>query len=122
MEISSMRRQFRTDVSEDAIEKVLNQTWAKFTRTKFFGVECAVDGCENSDIEWHHVNKLSRMKDSFGQVSVLTKKGRRVSGTDAFKVAFNRKQIPLCKTHHTALHNKELSFSEINWDYVKDIT
>ena len=81
-----------------------------------------MEGCENHDIEWHHVSKLNRMTDSFGHVSVVTKKDRRVSGTDAFKVAFNRKQILLCKAHHTDLHNKKLSFSEINWDYVKDIT
>ena len=122
LEIRVMRRQFRTDVSKDAADKVLNQIWAKFTRTRFFGVECSVEGCENQDIEWHHVSKLNRLKDNFGHVSVVTKKGRRVSGTDAFKVAFNRKQIPLCKAHHADLHKKKLSFSEINWDYVKDVS
>ena len=122
LEISTMRRQFRTNVTSEAGDKVLNQIWAKFTRTKFFGVECSVEGCENRDIEWHHVNKLNRMKDHFGNVSVTTKKGRRVTGTDAFKVAFNRKQVPLCKSHHRDLHNKKLSFSDINWDYVRDVT
>jgi hypothetical protein len=117
-----MRRQFRSNVSHDAAEKVLNQIWAKFTRTNFFGAECAVKGCENSKIEWHHVNKLSCMKDHFGNISVVTKKGRRVSGTDAFKVAFNRKQIPLCNMHHINLHQKKISFQDMDWEYIKEVS
>ena len=62
------------------------------------------------------------MEDSFGKVSVITKKGRRVSGTEAFKVAFNRKQIPLCKNHHIDLHQKKISFKEIDWEYIKELT
>lgn len=121
-EIKTMRRQFKSDVSRDAAEKVLNQIWAKFTRTNFFGAECAVKGCNNPNIEWHHVNKLSRMKDHLGKVSVVTRKGRRVTGTDAFAVAFNRKQIPLCTEHHRDLHQKKISFKDINWEYVKEVT
>merc|ERR1712032_1664306 len=117
-EIKTMRRQFRSDVSRDAADKVLNQIWAKFTRTNFFGAECAVYDCDSPNIEWHHVNKLSRMKDHLGRVSVVTRKGRRVTGTDAFIVAFNRKQIPLCKKHHMDLHQKRISFEDINWEYV----
>lgn len=122
VEIRTMGRKFLSNVSRDAADRVLDQIWAKFTRTKFFGVECAVEGCENHDIEWHHVDKLKRMKDTFGNVSVVTKKGRRVTGTTAFQVALNRKQIPLCKLHHTDLHNKRISFSDINWEYIKEIT
>ena len=73
-----------------------------------------MEGCETFDIEWHHVSKLNRMEVSFGNVSVVTKKGKRVTGTDAFRVVFNRKQFPLCNTHHADLHRKRLSFSEIN--------
>ena len=120
-EIKTMKRQFRSNVSHDAAEKVLNQIWAKFTRTSFFGAECAVENCDNSNIEWHYVNKLSRLKDHLGNVSVVTRKGRRVNGTDAFKVAFNRKQIPLCRVHHMDLHHKRISFQDINWEYVKKI-
>jgi hypothetical protein len=114
LEIRTMKRQFKLNVSKEAIDKMLTQTWAKFTRTKFFGVECSVFGCESSQIEWHHINKLNSMKDHFGTVFVTTKKGRRVTGTDVFKMAFNCKQIPLCKVHYMDLHNKNLSFSEVN--------
>ena len=91
-------------------------------RTKFFGVECAVYGCQHSEIEWHHVSHLKRMKDDLGNISVVTRKGKRVSGVDAFKVAFNRKQIPLCKMHHSDLHNNKISYSDINWEYVKEVS
>jgi hypothetical protein len=56
-EIKTMRRRFRAMYLNDVVEKVLNQIWAKFTRTNFFGIECAVEGCENRDIEMHHVDK-----------------------------------------------------------------
>ena len=108
-------------MSKDAADKVLNQIWAKFTRTKFFGVECAYIGCENKEIEWHHMRKLERLKDHFGRISVVTKKGRRVTGVEAFKVAFNRKQIPLCKPHHQELHRNKISFQDIDWEYIKEI-
>ena len=120
VEINRMRRRFRVNVSKDAVDTVLNQIWAKFTRTKFFGIECAVEGCENRDIEMHHVDKINRLKDQFGNISVVTKKGRRVSGIEAFKVAVNRKQIPLCKVHHSDLHNGHISFHDINWEYVRE--
>jgi len=120
VEIKRMRRRFRANVSENVVDTVLNQIWAKFTRTKFFGIECAVEGCENRDIEMHHVDKIHRLKDQFGNISVVTKKGRRVSGIEAFKVAVNRKQIPLCKAHHSDLHNGHISFHDINWEYVRE--
>jgi hypothetical protein len=50
-EIKGMGRKFLSNVSKDAGDKVLNQIWAKFTRTKFMRVKCAVDICENQDIE-----------------------------------------------------------------------
>jgi hypothetical protein len=120
-EIKTMGRQFFSNVSKDAVNKLLGQIWVKFTRTKFFRVECAVNGCVNYDIEWHHVNKLKRMNDTFGMVSVVTEKSRRVTGIDAFKVALNRKQIPLCKLHFMDLYNKKSLFSDFNWEYVKEV-
>jgi len=117
--IRAMGRKFLTDVSEDAFDKVIDAIWVKFSRSKFFGIRCAVRGCSNSDIEMHHVRELARMKDTFGHISVVSKKGRRVTGTEAFKVAFNRKQIPLCHSHHVDSHNKRLAFWDIDWEYVR---
>lgn len=58
------------------------------------------------------------MKDDLGNISVVTRKGKRVSGVDAF----NRKQIPLCKMHHSDLHNNKISYSDINWEYIKEVS
>lgn len=68
----------------------------------------------------HHVDKIHRLKDQFGNIFVVTKKGRCVSGIEAFKVAVNQKQIPLCKAHHSDLHNGRISFYNINWEYVRE--
>lgn len=35
---------------------------------------------------------------------------------DAFKVAINRKQIPLCTYHHDKLHKRELKFGGLDWE------
>ena len=121
-EIKTMGCKFLSNVSKDAGDKILDKIWAKFTRTELFGVECAVNGCDEHDIEWHHIDKFKCMKDTFGKVFVVTKKGRRVIGTEAFKVALNRKQIPLCKSHHIDLHNRRISFLDINWEYIKEVS
>jgi hypothetical protein len=62
------------------------------------------------------------MKDYFGNISVVTRKGRRVSGTDAFKVAFIPKQIPLCNMHHINIHQKKISWKNIDWEYIKEVS
>ena len=43
------------------------------------------------------LTKPKSMKDTFGNVFVVTKKCCRLSDTDVFKVALNEKQIPLCQ-------------------------
>jgi len=52
----------------------------------------------------HHVRK--RHLDAFGGVGVVTKKNGRVAVMEAFEVAINRKQIPLCTDHHDELHKR----------------
>jgi hypothetical protein len=70
VDIKHMHRCFLVNVSDDAVDTVLNQIWAK----KFFRIDCAVEGCENRDIEMHHVDKINHLKDQFGNISVVTKK------------------------------------------------
>jgi hypothetical protein len=66
--------------------------------------------------------KVKHMKDTFSRIFVVTKTGRWVTGTEVFKVALNRKQIPLCKSHYMDLHNKRISFSDVNWEYIKKVS
>lgn len=53
-----------------------------------------MEECDETLVEWHHVIKLSCMKNSFNKIFVVIRKGRQVTGTESFHVAFNRKQIP----------------------------
>ncbi len=86
-----MHRCFQVNISEDAVDTVLKQIWAKKffgiecavkgcenqdieMDHEFFGIECAVKGCENRDIETHHVDIINCLKDQFGNISVVTKK------------------------------------------------
>ena len=65
------------------------------------------------------VRKLSCLKNIFGHISVITNKDKRVSDIDAFKVACNRKQIPLCKKHHHFLHTNRINLDDLDSNYLK---
>lgn len=69
--------------------------------------QCAVSGCTNSDIEIHHIRKLSRKVEKDGKISVLNRFGRRIKGSKALFSAMNRKQLPLCKMHHLLFEQGE---------------
>lgn len=71
--------------------------------------QCAVSGCTNSDIEIHHIRKLSRKVEKDGKISVLNRSGRRIKGNKALLSAISRKQLPLCKMHHLLFERGEFS-------------
>ena len=71
--------------------------------------QCAVSGCTNSDIEIHHIRKLSRKIEKDGKISVLNRSGRRIKSSKALLSAMNRKQLPLCKMHHLLFERGEFS-------------
>jgi group II intron reverse transcriptase/maturase len=73
-----------------AIEKVWN---AKFTKTNLNQV-CLICG-NQAKVEMHHVRKIRDLKDRKSNLDFYTRQ----------MAAINRKQIPLCKAHHTGLHN-----------------
>ena len=122
LEIKTMGRKFRPEVLKGAAYKTLNQVWARMTKTKFPGIKCAYKNCNNKDIDWHHIMELKRKKDSSGNISVLTKKDKRVTGTEAFKVAYSRKQIPLCEFHHYQIHDNKISLKNLDWNYIEEIS
>lgn len=104
--IRSLSRKFLTNIDGN-------------TGTKWLGIKCSFNGCEDGPTEMHHIRKLSRLIDEFGRISVVTKKGRRISGPEAFKSAYNRKLIPLCRNHHRLLHERKINLVDLNWDYIK---
>jgi hypothetical protein len=50
----------------------------------------------------HHVRKIKDLKDRNTNLDFFTRQ----------MAAINRKQVPLCKTHHIGLHNNSWTESE----------
>lgn len=72
----------------------LNNLWnAKFSATNL-GRACIICG-EEREVEMHHVRKIRDLKNNNSNLDFFTRQ----------MAAINRKQIPLCKLHHTGLHN-----------------
>jgi hypothetical protein len=86
----------------------LNQLYLKKTQLSF--TKCSVENCLNSNIEIHHVRALKTRIEK--NLSVVTTKGKRVSGWKAYMIAKNRKQIALCSIHHDMLHADKLIFKD----------
>lgn len=100
----------------DGLEKTF---FRRLKQGGLFFKQCAVTGCSNFDIEVHHIRKLSRKIAKDGQLTVLNRRGRRVTGKTALLSALNRTQIPLCKAHH--LEFEKGNFSELDTDFLKEI-
>lgn len=112
---------FLANVNRNNGLRVLNSIWFKFSRFKLLGIRCAFKDCNENDlIEMHHIREFSRLKDLFDFVSAVTKKGRRATGIEAFKIAYNRKHIPLCRKHHQQLNAKIINLFDLDWYYVRD--
>lgn len=52
----------------------------------------------------HHVRQIRDLKQKYAE--------KHIDFWTLQMSAINRKQIPLCKTHHISLHNKTLSVEE----------
>lgn len=83
-----------------------------------FSQQCAVKGCTNKDIEVHHVRALRRSKHGY-LVESIKSKNKSLKGFSKVESALNRKQIPLCKSHHTNWH--KLKKSQIDTFYIKNV-
>nr|QFP99053.1 hypothetical protein [Rhizaria sp.] len=79
--------------------------------------KCAVKNCNSKAVEWHHVRKLNRRYKG-GIVSGTDSSGIRLSGKQLQESALKRKQIPLCKEHHVALHKGDIDNSMLQSIYV----
>jgi len=72
----------------------LDKVWnAKFTKTSLYA-SCVICGSDEN-VEMHHVRKIRDLKMPNSKLDFFTRQ----------MAAINRKQIPLCKDHHTRLHN-----------------
>lgn len=71
----------------------LEKQWnAKFTKTNLNKI-CIICG-ESTGVEMHHVKHIKDLRSKNSNLDFYTRQMR----------AINRKQIPLCRTHHIGLH------------------
>nr|YP_009710072.1 hypothetical protein [Coleochaete scutata]QFU80177.1 hypothetical protein [Coleochaete scutata] len=110
IEIKSIKKEFLVNLNHDPLH-ALDSIWLAFQRSVLNKDLCAVRDCPERDIQMHHVKHLVRHLDSFGEISVLSTKGKRLHGYRALQSSLNRKQIPLCSKHHSELHRKKLPLS-----------
>ena len=89
--------------------------WYLIEKVKFcshglsFFSSCSVKGCNNNDIEIHHMDRLKRTIKKNGMKAVVDKKGRTVTGIQAILTSIRRKQLPLCKSHHLEFESGKFS-------------
>lgn len=110
--IRNLSRKFLTDVNGNAGMQILDQIWVKFSCFKFLGIRCAFKECIDGPIKMHYINK-------WDHTSIITKKGKRVSGLEVIKDAYNYKQIPLCRNHNRLLCEKKVNLNNLDWDHIK---
>jgi len=101
------------------IDNILKKYKSRLRKGGQMFSQCAVSGCYNSDIEIHHIRKLSRKVEKDGKTSVLNRAGRRVKGSTALLSAMNRKQLPLCSMHHILFERGE--FSDLDTTFLNKI-
>jgi len=91
----------RTKEAQSMNLSSLERVWnSKFTRSNL-GKTCII--CDQSEnVEMHHVRKIRDLKDPNGKLDFFTRQ----------MAAINRKQVPLCRTHHNGLHNNTLTEHE----------
>jgi Type II intron maturase len=119
--IKLMGRKFLMGIDFNAGLLVLNSIWLKFSCFKWFGLRCAFKDCnEISIIEMFNTSELSRIKNSFGFVSVVTKKKKQAIGVEAFKIVSNCSEIPFCKKHYQYLCTTKINCLDLDWDYLKN--
>jgi len=86
-------------ISDDVISSNWNN---KLTKSNLFKL-CII--CGSSDhIRMHHVRKVKDLKSKA--------RGKNMDFFTMQMSAINRKQVPMCSTHHKALHNNTLSALE----------
>lgn len=88
-------RLFQIGVQKSDLERSLNLSWAsKYTKSNLHKT-CIICG---NKAEMHHVRAIKDLKQSL-----------KLDWFTMQMAAINRKQVPLCRPHHMALHHNKLS-------------
>ena len=91
---------YKFSINAPIPDEVLFKRWNnKLTRSSLFRY-CAICGTSHQ-VEMHHVRKVKdlKAKAAGGKLDFFTMQ----------MASINRKQVPLCRTHHAALHQNKLS-------------
>ena len=101
-EISQMNTKFllKNQFQQPDVDSLFKKYSLRLYSSRFLFSKCAVSGCQNTDIEIHYSNKLSRQIDASAKTNVSTSNNKRLYGLSAILSAVNCKQIPLCSLHH----------------------
>lgn len=84
-------------------DDVILSNWNnKLTKSNLFKA-CVICGSKDH-VEMHHVRKIKDLKSKMNK--------KKMDFFTMQMASINRKQVPLCFTHHKALHNNTLSVSE----------
>lgn len=119
--IKTMGRKFLSGIHFNMGLFVLNSIWLKFSSLKWFALKCSFKGCsEVSTIEMHPTKDLSRIKNSFGSLSVVVKKNELWKKSEAFTIVSTSNQIPLCQSHYKYLCSNKINLFALDWDYLKN--
>nr|YP_004927697.1 hypothetical protein TrlaMp49 [Treubia lacunosa]AEH99744.1 hypothetical protein TrlaMp49 [Treubia lacunosa] len=110
-ELRIMGKQFLVKSIKDP-ERILGLMFLRTTRHP--AERCSVIGCLERMIEMHHIRALKRYGAGGPKMSIVNSSGDRISGLEALHVALNRKQIPLCREHHKAMHAGDISLQDID--------
>jgi hypothetical protein len=78
---------------------------------------CAVESCDETAVEWHHVKRLNR-RFKGNIISITDVKGNKLKAKQAYESALARKQIPLCKKHHKEIHSGNIKLNELAKIYI----
>jgi predicted restriction endonuclease len=78
---------------------MLEKSWANKLTRSLLGNKCII--CGSYAAEMHHVRKIRELKQR-----------KHLSWFTMQMAAVNRKQVPLCKAHHMALHKNKLTPAE----------
>lgn len=99
---NSFSRTKKFNINPPTPGAVLDAIWNNKLSRSSLNMGCLV--CEETPSEMHHVRKIKDLKSRYdsGDIDFWTLQ----------MAAINRKQIPLCKIHHLALHRGTLIHSE----------
>jgi len=117
-EIQQKTRGFSVKEDPGKYRELFNSPIAKLSLPKQLYKKCAVKECPETRIEVHHVRKLERKVKGYVVISVKSKKDRTKDPLETIESALTRKQIPLCKKHHDALHAGKFNPETLDKEYI----